>query len=325
MTAQEYEAALVASRDQWPRMTARTMKRIRVAYQDAANRIAAILESGALDGKSQLTQATAKALHDELTASVKLIDKAIQDNVPDLMAQGLSSYADVDLAYLGDVLDDVGGNKITVQGLRDLYTNVNSQIVALTVNRIFQDGYNFAASSGRAALMFDSDIKSLIASGLAQGRDLGKIAGDITKYVKSGKQQMVHRWGENIEPGSKALLKRVPERVDYRALRIARSELAMSLQEAGKENGRNNPGASGWYDWVRVNSVDHGCDCPRYAEGSPYRYSEVPSYPHPHCACVVRPRLLDISEFTAELRDWVGGGTNERLDDWYRSKYLPAA
>jgi hypothetical protein len=304
-------------------MTAQTMKLIRAAYQTAADNAASVIASGALEGKSALTQDTIAKLEAELQAGIALIDKAIKDNVPDLMAQGLASYADVDIRFMTDALGNAAGQKITIQGLKDLYSNVNSQVVSITLNRVFQNGYDFAASAGRVALRFDTDIKNLIAAGLAQNRDLGKIAGDITKYVKTGKQQMVHRWGDKIEPDSKALLRRVPERVDYRALRIARSELSMSLQEAGKENGRLNPGASGWYDWVRVNSVDHGCICPRNATNSPYRYEEVPPFDHPNCMCVVRTRLLDVSEFTADLRDWVGGGENPRLDTWYSSVYLP--
>jgi len=111
--------------------------------------------------------------------------------------------------------------------------------------------------------------------------------------------------------------------VNYRDLRLARSELGRGLQETAKANGPNNPGGSGWYDWVRVNAIDWGCNCPANAANSPYRLEDFPPYDHPNDMCYCRQRMKDGNDFRRELETWTRGEPNADLDRWYRERYLP--
>lgn len=104
---------------------------------------------------------------------------------------------------------------------------------------------------------------------------------------------------------------------------LVRSELGRGLQETAKANGPNNPGGSGWYDWVRINVIDWGCNCPSNAANGPYLLENFPPYDHPNCSCVCRQRMKDGNDFRRELEAWVNGEPNADLDRWYVEKYLP--
>ena len=91
------------------------------------------------------------------------------------------------------------------------------------------------------------------------------------------------RYGK-LERGTAEYARRIPRSVDYRALRIVRSELYASLKEVGIENGKANPSALDKFDWVMQSGrADWDCDCPDLAAGSPYTAAQFPAQPHPNC------------------------------------------
>jgi hypothetical protein len=173
----------------------------------------------------------------------------------------------------------------------------------------------------RAGQYYQTQIKNVISAGLAQGRDIIKIAKDIQIYTADGKIALVKRFGPGLIRGSKAFINRIGNRIDYRALRLIRSEMNMSLQDAGKEQGRVNPACTQLWDWVRGGSQHWNCICPELAANSPYEYNAVPGYPHPNCICQVRPRLMNHAEFVNDLSFWANGQQVPYLDNWYNNIY----
>ena len=119
--------------------------------------------------------------------------------------------------------------------------------------------------------------------------------------------------------------KRIPRNVDYRAMRIVRSELYASLKETGLESGRANPSALDAYDWVMQSGrADWDCDCPDLARNSPYTYAQFPAQPHPNCGCYSVARLMDTNDFVADLKRWSNGEDVPYIDDW-KAKYYDFA
>ncbi len=325
MTSAEYERAYAKARNTWPKLTAETMRKIRDVYLDSAKKLGEILKSGSLDDKSQITRDMTEQMEAEFQRAARAIQASIIEEVPLLISRGYDGYSKIEVEFMTDALEGIDQGKVTEKGLQNIYVGVNQRLVEITLHRIGQDGYTFAQRAGIAAGKYQPAMNDLIAAGFAQGRDLAKIAEDLTKYVTDGKIKTVKRWGEILEPGSKALLKRVPERVDYRALRIARSELASSLQEGARQNGRINPGAVDEFDWVLMNELHASGDpCPDLAANSPYAFADVPGYPHPNCECWVRPRLRDAKEFRDDLIRWADGERVPAMDKWYAETYKPA-
>lgn len=321
MTQAEYIAEYAKARRQWPFLTAKAMRAIHAAYAEAGRKIADSIREGELvDG--QLSFTTQQAVDRAILEGSAAIGDALRDGVPSLVYSAAGLYAAIEAGFLTDALGEAG--KLTAEGIAKLFAKTSDASVLRSLNTVGADGRIFWSRVPNVSRYFGDDILAMVRAAIDQGRDLGKIAADVNKYIRDGKAGTIHRWGENITPDSKQLLKRVPEHVDYRALRLARSELGRGLQETAKENGRANPGTTGLYDWIRINSIEWGCVCPSNAANGPYEYENVPGYPHPNCSCIVRPVLKNGTDFRNALQAWANGGSDAELDAWYHTKYLPA-
>ena len=223
-------------------------------------------------------------------------------------------------------------------------TAVNFRLLQVQAERIYSDGYTF---SERVWNTLDSKgfptgingdyqyrIKNLILTGEAQGRDVVKIADDIQQYIKKGKKFVFKqgRYG-NLIPGTAEFKKRISQKVDWRALRLVRSELNASLQQAGVLDGIMNPASDKTYDWKKTpgNPIDEdgsknasGLKCIELEDANPYTLENVPSYQHSNCSCSVVPNLRKREDFVNDLRNWSPGGEPAYINDWFNDIYRPA-
>lgn len=298
------------------------MKRINAVYRDWGQKIAAILRDGSLSG-SQLTFTTQQYFERALLEASAAIGDALRTEIPSLInSVGELSIA-IETEFMVDAWGDLG-SRLTADGLESMFRLATTRAIATSLSAPFK-GETFLARVPNISKNFSDDVVSLVQAAIAQGRDLGKIAADVNVFVKDGKAFTIKRWGEILEPGSSALLKRIRfDKVDYRALRLARTELGRALEKTALNNGPMNPGAFDLYDWVRVNAIDWGCVCPDNAANGPYTRDEYPGDRHPNCFCYPRVRLKDGREFRDQLKRWANGESVPEIDAWYRSKYLPA-
>jgi hypothetical protein len=307
------------------------MRELKNTYETAAGYASSALRDAEKRGLSQLTVQSQAALEQQLQRGANLISEAAGEAVPRTVRRGSSLITRIDQQYLTDVItgqrlldlrEDLG---ITAAGLRAVAAGVDDRVVAATINRIWQDGYSLSERVWRVGTDYQEQIKRVVSAGLAQGRDTVKLARDVEIYVRDGRRRLAQRYGPNLEVGTKRWLRRIRGSVDYRALRLVRSELYASLQDAGRESGRANPAGQDWYDWIlEPDRQQWNCECPDLADGSPYHYQDVPGYPHSNCQCRVQVQLRDSREFTTDLRRWAQGEQVDYIDAWYREFYLPA-
>lgn len=321
MTSAEYSSLYAQLKRKYPGLTQKAMAVIRKAMAEAGRKVADILREGTLDG-SGLSWETQRQIDQSLLESSQDIADSMRTSIPELLATAGGLSVAVEVAFLSEAMAKV--SKVSLEGLQKLFEKTMGQAVQSSLNFVGPDGFSLWGRIPNVSSQFGDDIVNLVRAAIDQGRDLGKIAADVNKYIKDGKASTIHRWGENIKPDSARLLRRVPERVDYRALRLARSELGRGLMETAKANGQANPGATGWYDWVRLNSIDWGCECPNNQANSPYLLADFPAYSHPNCSCTCRAVLKDGAEFREDLKAWANGESSPDLESWYQSTYLPA-
>jgi hypothetical protein len=92
--------------------------------------------------------------------------------------------------------------------------------------------------------------------------------------------------------------------IDYRTMRIMRTETAVALNERQEAIARNSAICTGQVDWVLQKGRDGwNCKCAEYAAGGPYDVDELPApVPlHPQCSCQLRPHLKSDAEIREEL------------------------
>jgi hypothetical protein len=322
MTNTTYIRLLAEARRQYPLLTQRATKQLQESYITAAKMAAAVVRDAETRGLSRLTVESWAQIKTQLERGAQLIQDAIEQRIPLTVGDALEKYTQINIDYIMGGVRKAGADKITEIGIRNMFVAINDRVIRSIANRVFRDGYSYSTRIWRVGQYYQEQIKRVINAGLAQGRDVIKIARDIQVYTKDGKIALAKRYGPNLERPTKAFMARIGNRVDYRALRLVRSELYMSLQDAGRESGRINPACAQEWDWILGPSRSHwDCECPDFAANAPYEYNEIPAYPHPNCVCEVRQVLRNHEEFMNDLASWSQGNTVPYLDDWYNNIY----
>lgn len=316
MTNREYKRLYYKSRVEFDHLTRETMKKVKKVYIKAADDVSKKVIAAELAGQSELTIASKSVIETELRRGAAIIAESIQEETPELIKKSYSRLYAIDETYIMDAVKNAGIARISVGQIRAFGAMVNHQLNLSLISRIWEDGYTFSDRCWQAGANYQDAIKNVLQGGLVQGRDPVKIAKDITQYVKKGKPALAGRWGR-LKPGTKEYMKRIPKKVDYRALRLVRSELNMSLQEAATRQGELNPAATKFYDWFLEPGERPANDpCPDIAKASPYQAKNLPSYPHPNCQCIIAPVLRKEKEFISDLQKWATGEPVKYLDEW---------
>lgn len=341
MTKAEFKKLYRESRLTMGRLTTETMDRLKNVYNNAADLAADQVRVAVARELSDLTSERWRAIEASLRVGADQIAAAVEEQVPSLVAASNAVHLDINTAYMMDAVEAAGaGARIKRSVIGEIASAVNDDLVRQTVIRQYSDGYTFVEriwsdavktldNGARQFVGLHGDyqyrVKNLIQLGQAQGRSSAQIALDIQDYVSKGREFVLKpgRFGK-LEPGTAEYKKRLVRQIDYRALRIARSEQYASLQALAPQQAAINPASSGEFDWILNPLLEHDCICLDYAAASPYAEDEIPGYPHPNCGCSVEPRLRDLDEFTDDLARWADGESVDYIDQWYSDKYIPA-
>lgn len=324
MTNQEYNSAYRKARKGFQRVMASERKAIKKVFKAAADETAALVRTLELAGRSELTIQSQALLELQLLSSAGEIAEATARLTEDAVTNGYNIYLKVDAEYMADAAIQAGAEGfITSKGLESMGQAVNNRLITEVVRGLYIDGLTFSERVWNAGALFDKSIQDVVSTGLANNRDLFKIAKDIQVYTKDGRVALMKRYG-SLEAGTKAFKKRIPKNVDWRAVRLVRSELYSAMQRASVQQGELNPGSNGLYDWILMPGLQHDCICIDYAKASPYKVEDIPAYPHPNCGCSAVPKLRPQGELVADLKAFVRGDDSPRIETWYNNIYLPA-
>jgi hypothetical protein len=299
------------------------MADIKTVMLDAAGKAAQKVMMSQIDELSDLTSASWLQIQTQLEQAAYDIAATLEDSLGSAVLSGSDRALSITEDYLFDLVGETDG-KITRSGIMNMFIGLDRTFLESMVTRLSTDGYTFSERVWRTGTLFQEQIKRVIETGFALGRDVLEIAEDITVYVRYGKRALAKRYGGLIR-GTAEWRARIHKNVDYSALRLVRSELYQSLRDASIRSGELNPACSGLYDWIRHSSEDWNCECPKHEKNGPYTAEQVPGYPHPNCLCTVQPRFRDLRQFSADLRAWVRGDNVEYIQQWYDTKYLPFA
>lgn len=323
LTNQEYTTAYRKARKDFLKELLRQRRILARTFNAAADETAALVRSAELAGRSSLTVGALSEINAQLETAVADIAQATTRRVEDSITRNYRIYAEIDAEYVADAAAQAGITAVTRGGMQAVGVAVNQRLITNVITRLYSDGVNFSERVWQAGAVYQESIKEVLLGGLSINRDLFTIAKDIQVYTKDGKVALLKRYGA-LERGTAAFTRRIPRNVDWRAVRLVRSELYNSLQAAAIEQGHVNPGATGVYEWRLTPGVQHDCVCIGYAETKFFKEEDVPEYPHPQCACVLIPVLRPQAELLADLRAWDRGETVPEINNWFNNVYLPA-
>lgn len=335
MTQAEFNEAQRKSHDACRRLLQSMRREIADLYRKAADEIADRIKTLEINKRgTSLTAASLRSLEKSLRETGARIAATTEEKIIDAIDNSIFITSGAHTKYLRDAISRADIEKIKISTINEMYTQINETLVNLTYTRIWSDGYTFSdkiwgypGTPGQPYLpglggYWEQNVKDLIITGLMQGRDILQIAKDLTVYANKGKGGLMKRYGDLVR-GTSEFSKRIPKWIDWRAMRLARSELYISLQDAAKIQGRLNPAILA-YIWNLTGGVSHeNCICPDLAANSPYNEGEVPGFPHPNCLCFITQKIRSRDEFVNDLIDWENGISIPYMDAWFTDVYLP--
>lgn len=323
MTEAQYNSAYLKALQNGSNLTREIIRELKQTYIDAANFAATQVRNAELAGLSDLTFRSWRNIELSLREGALMITDRLDDLLKNGLLQSSETLTAIDEKYLVDIIrqNDLG---LSIIKIENIFTGVNDTVLRATLNRIYSDGYTYSQRIWNVGLDYQKQIKQLITSDLAVGRDLVETAKDLKAYVQYDRQAVAKRWGDLLS-GNKEWLRRIRGDIDYNALRLIRSELYASLQSSSILSASVNPGATGWYNWIRQTTEDWNCACPGNEAGSPYTAQTVPGYAHSNCLCIIQPILRNREEFMKDLTTWSNGGSVDYIDSWYYNYYQYAA
>ena len=314
MTNAEYYSELASLRRNLSTMTLEQRTNLLRVYKTAADQAAEVLKSTLERGYSTLTSDRWRQIELQLRDGARLIGDATDIAVKSSLTTALDKFTAIDQEYITSAIGRAG---LTVSGLVSAYAGVNHKVIAAVTTSVY-NGVSYServwGGSGVAGDWL-SKVKSLVTAGTAQGLDPVKIAKSLQEYVRGG-VGTIGRWGKLV-PGASDYVRRMGSAgVDYRALRIVRSELYRGIQSAQVEAGEINPACTGLYDWISHN----GCPiCDGLMQSGPYKKEDVPDYPHSNCSCTIQEHLYSREEFMSMLKDYDTGADTDgarHISEW---------
>lgn len=155
---------------------------------------------------------------------------------------------------------------------------------------------------------FEKDIQYVINRAILEKKSAIELAKDLEKYVKDPAKRGT-TWGR-CYPHLRN------KRVDYNTMRLARTSINHAYQTSSIQSSNMNPFVEG-IQWRSAMIHGRTCELCMERHGQIYPIDDVP-LDHPNGLCTMIPyipKLLD--EVATELRNWVDGGSNPKLDLWY--------
>ena len=188
-----------------------------------------------------------------------------------------------------------------------MFTKIPKQAMnEILFGKVYKDNKGLSDRIWQYTNKFEKDIDYIIAQGIANKKSIYEIAKDLEKYVNPN---AVKDWEwRKVYPNSN-------KKIDYNAQRLARTAINHAFQQAQKRSCSKNPYVEG-IKWITSNS-HRTCELCKSRNGTIYKVNEVP-LDHPNGLCTTVPEIpMSLEEIGAELRAWIEGESNSKLDKWF--------
>lgn len=139
-------------------------------------------------------------------------------------------------------------------------------------------------------------VRAMVRQGFKDGLTVNQVARSIQNYVNPMSQAgMRFTAGNGINYKAVQAGKNLPKgAIRYNAVRIARTEMMLTYDQAMYDYYNGKPWSRGW-KWLLSNTHAGYDDCDVLAKGSPYKKPQA--RPHPQCTCDQQPDIIGLDEF----------------------------
>lgn len=169
-------------------------------------------------------------------------------------------------------------------------------------------------------------IKSILQASVLEGKDCVKVAKSLETYVKKGKKTFVDEYPNMIN----RIGNRVPMRLNYEALRLARTEMTAAYGAGVLASANISPASQAVKFMLstahpKMDMCDNICLSDDFGLGRGiYPLDQAPEYPfHPNCLCIIMTVEEQPEALVERLLRWNNDPyTEPSIEDWYQDVYL---
>ena len=298
-----YAKMAKAARRGVSRLTLRQQLQILQIYGDTIQYLAEKAEAA---GQESLTRRWALDYANELAIERIRLQKRLERSIKSNIGKASGYGVQFDLQMFSILAERLG--------ISERFKDVFSQIPLETVRPImsgelYKDKRSLSERIWCLGDEFEKDVQYIINRGLIEYKSAVDLAKDLEQYVKEPAKRPT-TWGK-VYPNLKN------KAVDYNAMRLARTSINHAYQTASIRSAERNPFVEG-IEWH--SALQHGRTCELCEErhGQVFPKDDVP-LDHPNGLCTMIPYIpKSLDEVASELRNWLDGGTNRKLDEWYR-------
>lgn len=244
-----------------------------------------------------------EVIKEEIKLSQNKISKTIKDNCKEVSSE--ANNVQLDFFMLIDEKYELGLASI----FKDMFAKIPKDAMnEIIFGKAYKDRKGLSERIWQYTKKFDKDIDYILAQGIAEKKSYYDIAKDLEKYVNPDAKK---DWDWcKVYPNSS-------KRVDYNAQRLARTAVNHAFQQAQKRSCEKNPYVEG-IRWISANSHGRTCELCMERDNQIFKINEVP-LDHPNGLCTTVPEIpMSLEEIGTELRAWVDGEKNIKLDKWFK-------
>jgi hypothetical protein len=313
-----YEELIKEARKNMLSLTLKQQKEIQKIYEGAIEELS--MKAGKVK-KESLTERWLLDYRDNLKGVERQLSDDVRRSIFKVINQSGQYAVAPDKEFLTAVFDKIEfdpGPHFT-----EMFSQVPVDILeSIIKGDLYKDGKGLSKRIWNISNDFGDNIDYIIKRAMVEKKSAIALVKDLETFVKDPAKRPSN-WG-SCYPKLRS------KQVDYNAQRLARTSITHGFRESQYRSAEKNPFVTAIHwslspeHYVRQ-VMRHGEDeCDIYAKQNDYGLGRgnfpVDNVPlsHPQCLCSTYAVIVkSLDEVADELRDWVHGGSNTKLDQWY--------
>ena len=298
-----YEDLIDQARKKRLRVTRDTEKRVKSLFADVSKELQDLFLKSK---RGSLTERWALDYKKEIDAVLK----EMRQQQYDITKQGMKKAANVGIFMQQSLFSSVNQKYSLDLGPR--FSSMFSRIPESALNeilsgKIYTDGKGLSRRIWQNSKHFEKDIGYVIEQGILAKKSAIDLAKDLEKYINPGRATD-YTW-------AKCYPNLVGKKCSYEAQRLARTSISHAYQLSTVRSCKGNPYVDG-IQWQSAFAAGRSCDMCKNRDGQIFPAKDIP-LDHPNGLCSMLPVVSkSMEQIGAELRDWVNGKPNQKVDKW---------
>lgn len=310
MASKDYLKLVEESQRKKIRLVKKQKKEISKIYNDIYLKVSKKISK---TNPNSLSKRYLEELREEIKSEFRASQKKINTVVKKNMLEASSLGSNTQLDFFMEINNQYNlGLELTFRGM---FAKIPKKSMnEIIFGKAYKDRAGLSERIWAYTKCFDKDIDYIIAEGIANKKSIYEVAKDLEIYVNPNAKK---EWDWcKVYP-------KTNKKIDYNAQRLARTSINHAYQMAQKRSCKKNPYIEG-IQWLSSNS-HRTCDLCNSRNGQIYTVNNLP-LDHPNGLCTTVPVInMSFDEIGEELRSWVDGKENEKLDKWlgkYGSEFI---